>query len=217
MKLSELYRPSKLTEIIGQPPVRLLRAYAMEPYPACFLIESSCPGVGKSSAAFALAHELGCHDEFSGLHVVTASELTVDLARQIFGRDLHLRPMESTTGWHTLVIEELEFLSPQCVTFLKTSLEMNMPRKCCVVATSNGSTKLNRALLQRFTLLSFSGGPCFASAVQERLACIWAAEFPAADLPLGFESWGWSEDRTEFSMRSALDRLQSFGLCLATA
>lgn len=57
MRLADRYRPTTLSDVVGQPPVRLLRAFAIEPYPACFLLEGG-PGTGKTSAAYALANDL---------------------------------------------------------------------------------------------------------------------------------------------------------------
>lgn len=209
MRLYERYRPDTLANIVGQYPVRLLKAFAREPYPCCFIIEGS-PGTGKTASAYALANDLGCPDDMSGLTTVIASDLSVDVARELFDHTLHLRPL-CGSGWKVLVIEELEFISPACQTFLKVVLETRMPKRLVVVATSNGAGKLSKALLQRFTLLQYNAGEVFATACRQRLREIWEIEFPGRPYPRSADKWG-TDDDGEFSMRSALDQLQSFAL-----
>jgi replication-associated recombination protein RarA len=209
MRLYERYRPQSLTEIVGQPPARLLAALAADPYPCCVLLEGP-PGVGKSASALALAHELGCEDEFSGLSVIPASELDIDRCRELFDTTLRLRPMFGR-GWHVLLIEELDGIaSKQVERYLKVALETRLPAKCIVIATSNGAGKIDRALLQRFKLYCYSAGPTFATCVADRLSEIWQAEGGGDDMPLGWREWGWSNGLLEraFSFRVALDAMQ---------
>ncbi len=202
MRLYERYAPRSLAEIVGQPPVRLLRAFVVEPYPCCFLLEGA-PGVGKTAAAYALAHDLGI-DEFD-VRMIVAAELNTEAVRDLRST-LRTRPMFGR--WKMLLVEELEFLHPQVQTHLKVMLQPDdLPAHMIVVATSNGATKLQPALLQRFTTLAFSGGRSFAKAVEDRLAWIWQQERPGDVLPPGWTSWGWSDDN--FSMRLALDQMQS--------
>lgn len=205
MKLSEKYRPKFLSEVCGQPEVRKLQGFVRNPYPSCWLLESG-PGTGKTSCAYALAADLGCTDDWSGLHTVVASRFGVDEASKMFFQTLPLRPMQGR-GWKVLVIEELEYLSPSCVNVLKVALEHQLPAKTVVVATSNDTTKLPVALYERFTVLYFNSGPEFAEASQDTLLEIWAEESGNAPLPACWSSWGWYGNDS-FSFRRALDEMQ---------
>jgi replication-associated recombination protein RarA len=201
MKLSERYRPRTLRDVIGQPPVRFLQALANDPYDKCVLLEGP-PGCGKTAAAYALAHDLGTHpDDF---HVVIGSEFSVDVARELWRGPLRYMPRNPGTQ-RVVLLEELEFLSGQTQTFLKTALETQLPKGTIVIATTNGATKLSKALLQRFQTYHFSGGPTFATAAVERLQAIWAIEAPGQPVPHSLPDWGWDGD--EFSMRKALEEM----------
>lgn len=202
MRLYERYAPKRLADILGQPPIRLLRAFAADPYPCCFLLEGE-PGVGKTAAAYALAADIGISD--FDVRMIVAAELNVDAVRDLKST-LRSRPMLGQ--WKLLLIEELEFLHPQVQTYLKVMLQpADLPGHVIVVATSNGATKLQPALLQRFTTLAFSAGPAFARATEDRMAEIWAKECHGKPLPPGWQSWGWSGDN--FSLRLALDQMQA--------
>lgn len=214
MRFSEKYRPQTLNEVVGQPPVRMLRSLAAKPYSCCVLLECPNGGVGKTSTAIAFANDLGCDDEFSGLHIVPCSEFAVDYARQLFeggngsSASLRLRPMMGS-GWHCLVLEEFDWLPPQTQRFLKVALETRLPSKCIVIATSNGAGKLDPALLQRFRCYSFSSGKQFTLAAQERLAEVWKQEADDLPMPTEWRHWGVMADG-QFSLRVALDRMQDY-------
>lgn len=206
-KFAEKYRPRGLHEIVGQPAVRFLMGLVAEPFPTCLLFESSVGGTGKTTAALALAAELGCLDEMSGLIVQPCSDLSVDRARELFTATLRYRPFEGR-GWRVLVLEELDWVNAQVQRYLKVALETNLPAKCIVVATSNDSSKLDRPLLQRFTHYSFVAGSSFAEDCRERIAELWELELPGEPLPLGWETWGDVENGM-YSMRKALDGMQN--------
>ena len=204
-QLAVKYRPKFLDEICGQPEVDKLRGFALSPYPSCWCLESA-PGVGKTSCAYAPAGELGCFDEWSGLHTAVAAEFGVDAAKQMFRETLRMRPFQGN-GWKVLVLEEMEFLSPACVNVMKVALETQLPSKTVIVATSNDTSKLQPALLERFSTLYFQSGPELASASVPTLAAIWEAEAGDVPLPVDFMSWGWYGDDS-FSFRRALDCMQ---------
>jgi hypothetical protein len=68
--------------------------------------------------------------------------------------------------------------------------------------------KIDGAILERFRVLQFSGGPCFAETAQERLAEIWTQERPADDMPAWWQHWGWQGER--FSMRVAVREMEDY-------
>ena len=217
MFLADKYRPKGLADIVGQPgPVRFMRNLVAAPQRCCLLFESPVGGCGKTASAHALAAELGCHDEFTGRWQFPCSEFTVDAARELFGRTLRLR-WDNPSGFSVLILEEMDWLSPQTARFLKVALDPagSMPQRLVVCATSNGAGGLDAALLQRFRLFSFSSGPTFAAACHERLASIWAAEAGDAEMPAGWQRWGFRGEG--FSMRLALAALEDSLLAKAVA
>jgi replication-associated recombination protein RarA len=219
-RLTEKFRPRKLSEIVGQPPVRILQKLVANPEPTCILLTGDA-GVGKTSAAYALAHELGCFcpatfpkenpppgawAQCTGLFTVIASELSIDKARELFNGTLRLR-WGSSSNFCVLVIEELERLSAATQVFLKVQLETAMPRNLIVVATSNSTSGLSKSFLQRFRTYHFSSGLDLLQAAQPRLREIWAKEAPDAPMPSLAHTWGYCSDDKTYSLRTALDEM----------
>jgi hypothetical protein len=84
-----------------------------------------------------------------------------------------------------------------------------------VLATSNDTTKLDAALLQRFGQpLQFTAGSLFAAAAMSRLRDVWETEAIDVPPPPELSSWGWQGET--YSLRVALDQLQDY-LSLAAA
>jgi len=206
MRLSHSYQPTTLDEVVGQPAiVRRLKRLVASPQPCCLLFEGP-GGVGKSAAAKALVQDLGVCP-FSGLTEYSASNLTMEEVRRLFGQTFRLRPMSGSL-WHVLLVEELELIVSRNVSAaLKNELsEQHMPERLIVVATSNDASALDEALLQRFEVFPFSAGKTFAEACRERLAWIWQQHVgPGVPMPLGMEQIGWRNGT--YSMRRALAAL----------
>ena len=212
--------PQSLAEIVGQPCVRHLKAYADACQAAnlkgeraaskCWLLTGST-GTGKSSSAIALSHELGCHDEFTGRWRFGCAELSVEKARDLFDGTLRLR-YGSTSGFKCLILEELEWISPQCSRLLKMTLDPlgKLLPNLCVVATSNDISGLDDALLSRFKHMPYSDGQHFAQACQAKLLKLWQEQTGLDEPPAGSSIWGWDirGKKVTFDMRQALSSLQ---------
>lgn len=203
-----MFQPQTLDDVIGQRHVvQRLKMLVDQPRRCCLLLEGE-PGIGKSATARAFANDLGCEDEFAGKWYVPCAEFGIDDAKAMFNHTLRLR-YNNAKGFSCLILEEAEWMSPQLQRFLKTALDPVghvFPRNLIVVATSNGAGKLDKALLERFHLFSFSCGPAFAESCQERLRELWEEQTGGLPPP-EMSDWGFDGDR--FSMRQALQRLET--------
>ena len=214
--LKEFYRPKSLYDVVGQPAVRQLRALARRPRPCCLLLLGN-GGTGKTSAAFALANDLGCSDGWGrSLYVECGCNLTAELVRAYFWEKSPFVYHGGEKGMHLLVIEELEAVNATVQGLLKDALERRVAEfgNVIVVATSNdiskfGHTATARALLQRFDILNFEAGPCFQDAYNDKLPGIWAERMGAdTPMPPGWQSWGLDGD--DFSARLALSMCERY-------
>ena len=204
MRLTEQYRPKTLADVVGQPVVqRHLMPLVRRPAASCWLLTGS-GGTGKTSAAHAVAHELGV-DPFYDFHEYPACDLTIDECRRLFTGTLRYRPLK---GWKVLLVEELDRVASDAVLqFLKHHLEpKRMPERLIVLATSNDVSGLDAAFLQRWQVVQFADGVPFHQAIHARLRLLWA-ELSQAPLPPEARNWG--RDGEGWSMRVALDELEN--------
>ena len=85
MKFNEKYRPKTLSEVVGQP-IGPLEEFARDPYPTCIALEGPT-GTGKTSAAIALAADLGAYDDpllgAFGPEITNGARLGIDVPTKI--------------------------------------------------------------------------------------------------------------------------------------
>jgi DNA polymerase III delta prime subunit len=153
-----------------------LRAFASNPYSVAFLFGGET-GTGKTSAALALAAELGCdldQMEFGGVHMIASGEQSADAVRACAER-MWLQPMAGS-GWKVFIVNEAERMHIQAETVWLDRLE-NLPRKTVVVLTTNFVEKLSNRFRDRCLMLRFeSDARVIQESVQILVSGIWKAE-----------------------------------------
>jgi len=183
--LVERYRPRTLSEVVGQAEsVAVLADYASAPYSASFLLFGPS-GVGKSSAALALAADLGCdvaQGEFGGVHQIASGEQTAAAVRALLDT-LSLCPFFGS-GWRVAIVNECDRMSPAAETIWLDALE-NLPPRCTIIFTTNSVTNLSDRFRDRTEELCFTGDVTrLKDAIGALLKSIWLSETGQADAPL---------------------------------
>jgi hypothetical protein len=175
--LSDKYRPVRLANLFGQPHVvRHLQAFAADPYPVAFLFSGET-GTGKTSAALALATELGCdldQREFGGVHVIASGEQSAEAVRECFQRMWLQAPCGS--GWKVFILNEAERMHVQAETIWLDRLE-SIPPKTVIVFTTNHPQKISQRFRDRCMSLHFdSDAGLLRESAHLLLTRIWRAE-----------------------------------------
>ena len=177
LPLAEKYRPRTLAGLWGQPKVvAILRQFARAPCPAAFLFEGET-GTGKTTAALALARELGCvveAGEWGGVWEIASGEQSADAVREM-GRRMYLKAPQGS-GWKVVVVNEADRMCrPAEVVWL--DLLEHLPRHTVVVFTTNDPSLLAARFRDRCTRLEFRSDAAYLAApVRDYLLAVWRAE-----------------------------------------
>ena len=156
--LVDKYRPRTLAEVAGQPEVlAVLRDFAAMPYSWPFILAGDT-GTGKTSAAWALAADLGCDvdadpAEFGGVFSIPSGEHGADAVRDVWPA-LWLAPFGSERGWKVLIVNEVEQVSGKVELLWLDRLE-DLPPRTVIIFTTNAVESLPARFRDRCTVLAF--------------------------------------------------------------
>jgi hypothetical protein len=208
------YRPQTLAEVLGQPDIiEALRAFVRAPYPAAMLFHGDS-GCGKTSAAYALAYDLGCaveDAELGGLCEIPSGSQSADQVREVL-RLLRYRPLVGS-GWRVLIVNECDRMSLPAETIWLDGLE-HLPPQTVVVFTTNDPQRLSRRFRDRCECFRFeSATDRIAPWIQALARRVWEREVGHGEPP-ALESLGMptlaDPDSMHASFRLALQQLQRF-------
>ncbi len=157
-KLTDKYRPRTLGEVLGQPDVvASLQRFVAAPYP-CAMLFTGDSGIGKTSAAYALAHDLGCaadEAELGGVFEVPSGSQTAESVRKVLDV-LRYRPL-CGSGWRVVMVNECDRMALPVETIWLDALE-HLPPQTVVVFTTNEPARLSQRFRHRCEEYAFRGG-----------------------------------------------------------
>jgi replication-associated recombination protein RarA len=154
--LVEKYRPRRLQDLCGQDrAVESLRTFASQPYSISFLFEGET-GTGKTSAALALAAELGCgveQQELGGVWTIASGEQSAEAVRATCEMMWHM-PMYGS-GWRVIIVNEADRMHAAAETIWLDRLEA-LPPRTVVVFTTNHTARLSKRFRDRCQRIEFA-------------------------------------------------------------
>jgi DNA polymerase III delta prime subunit len=167
----------RLDDVKGQAEcIEYLKSFVAAPYSTALLFQGAS-GIGKTSAAYALAAELGVDfnaAELGGMHVIASGEQGADQVRETFSR-MTTCPM-SGSGWKVFIINEVDRMSPQAETIWLDRLEQ-LPGHTVIVFSTNHPENLTDRFVSRCQVLQFAGNHRdIGVAAIELLKNIWQKE-----------------------------------------
>src|SRR5262245_8713108 len=209
--LLEKYRPSTLGDVLGQPAVtRSLKLYVKDPYPVAMLFHGDS-GVGKTSAAYALARDLGVEipeGVLGGFFEIASGEQTAQAVRDL-GDRLRFTPLFGSK-WRVVVVNEADRMRSEAESLWLDVLE-HLPPRTVILFTTNQIERLSRRFRDRWKLYHFtSDTEELAGPIRDYVRKVWAAEGLPGEPPdldrLGMPTLGEVESM-HASFRLALGQL----------
>jgi hypothetical protein len=173
VSLTTKYRPQTLAEMVGQHAnVVQLQSFLDAPFSTAFVFAGPT-GVGKTTAALALAAELGAV-EFGGLEVVKSGTQDAEMVERIL-QGLRYTPM-CGSGWKVVVCDEADLMSPKAGQLWLSVLE-DLPPRAVIIFTSNHPEKFPARFLDRCERLDFDAdAKLHAPDAQALVNKLWKAE-----------------------------------------
>jgi len=208
--LAEKYRPSTLADIRGQEDAtRALSLFLSAPASTAFIFEGGT-GTGKTSAALALARDLGVdvdQKEFGGLHEISSGEQTAATVRELMANLRHW-PMTGS-GWRVAIVNEADAVT-QGAAYTWLDVLESLPERCVVIFTTNEVSKMPARWRDRCEVVHFASSYRLLRDEANRfLAEIWHKETGGTEQPTIDDLSGVVED-DEVSFRRLLQKLQPY-------
>jgi len=178
--LTRKHRPRTLDDLVGQGyAVFQLKTWLESPHPAAFIFAGPT-GVGKTSAALALAAELGVEEPSPDLVVIESGRQNGDAVEWVL--DLfRFPPMYG--GWRVVLINEADMMTPAAEKLWLSGLE-SIPARTVIILTTNHPGKFPDRFVDRCELIRFaSDGATLAQDAQALVDRIWEAETGRGDSP----------------------------------
>jgi hypothetical protein len=178
-RLDEKYRPTTLSEVIGQGnAVYQLETFLEAPHSTAFLLEGES-GVGKTSAARALANDLGVDPDW-GFEMIESAKGDMDAVERALKMLRHVAP---GSGWKLVLVDEADLMTPKASYLWLSALE-NLPPKSVVVFTTNRPSHFPDRFLDRCERISFaSDGRTLKQDAQSLINAVWRREVGTGDPP----------------------------------
>jgi hypothetical protein len=179
MAWTEKYRPRHLAGVVGQAAARFqLEGFLEAPHPAAFVFEGPT-GVGKTTAALALANELGCNPDWS-VHRISSGMMDQEGVEDAMRS---LRFSAPGGGWRMVIADEAEAMSPKSRQLWLSILE-DIPPRAIIVFTTNHPEKFEQRFLDRCERVRFGGDPRTLMQDADALVrSIWEAERAPGEPP----------------------------------
>jgi len=161
----EKYRPAKLEDLVGQPEiVKRLQSYVSK-HNTPNLLFSGSAGVGKTSAAVALAKELfGKQFERNFLELNASNERGIDVVRKTI-KDF-ARTLAFGGDFKIIFLDESDALTPDAQQALRRTME-KYTRTCRFILSCNYSSRIIEPIQSRCVVFRFR--PLTGKQMQQRL------------------------------------------------
>ena len=174
------HRPRTLSQVVGQPAaVAQLRQIVQGGRSASASL-SGASGTGKTSAAWAVAGDLGCDldaqpSEWGGVHQIASGDHNADTLRGLWDV-LWTKPF-SGSGWNVLIVNETEDINPTVERLWMDRLE-DMPPRCIIIFTTNHPESLPERFIDRcdYRIDFDSSSDKLTAAARGLAASIWREE-----------------------------------------
>ena len=156
LALVEKYRPLTIESFSGiQKPKAVLTAFVQNPFVSAWILTGQA-GTGKTTMAFAVAHELGARQEIGGgVYHVPARKCDLDMIDRTVAQCFYA-PMTGSP-WNVVIIDEADAMTKPAQLALLSKLDSADPPPSTIwFFTCNSTAALEDRFLSRCRLLKFT-------------------------------------------------------------
>jgi replication-associated recombination protein RarA len=199
VELVTKYKPRRVSDLVGMASVkRRLAKLIQHPYTSAWLLTGPS-GLGKTTAAFAVAAEIGAQ-----IHHMPSRQCDLASVSKALTA-CHYAPMFAASKWHAAIVDEADQMShPAQLAFLSALDGTATPENTLFFFTANDTKNLEPRFISRCRQLRFSIDDA-EEEVHRFLARVWEKE---SGKPEDAPCFARLFRNSEFNIRTALNNLE---------